>query len=252
MSALSTMAAVCVWTWRKSMRRPTQLTFSFVQPWIWLALFGLSFHRYAIPGRSYLDYMTPGVACMTVLFGASQSGVPWLRDMQTGFLARVWRSPAPRSVVLGAKVAADTARLLLQALLLCGLGVLAGANLEIQPTALPLAVTAVAALGAGFSLLSCAMALTARNPETMGTYVHLVNLPVLFTSSALVPRGDLPEWLSVVAALNPMSVAADALRAAALPSPTPVSPDQLAVSLGWVAVAALCAGLALARHTSGR
>lgn len=58
--------------------------------------FGFLFHRYGLDTFlrelgtrerpiAYLDFLTPGVCAMTVLFGASQSGIGWIRDLQTGF-----------------------------------------------------------------------------------------------------------------------------------------------------------------------
>jgi ABC-type multidrug transport system permease subunit len=108
-------------TWRKTFERPVHLAFGFVQPLIWLLFFGFLFQRYSLvdldPGLTYLDFLVPGVCAMTVLFGASQSGIGWIRDHQTGFLERMLQTPAPPLAILGGKIFADVARLLVQAAL---------------------------------------------------------------------------------------------------------------------------------------
>ena len=113
-------AAICGRTWRSTARRPVTLTFSFVQPLVWVAFFGFLFQRYDVTsagqGERYLDFLVPGVCAMTVLFGASQSGIGLIRDLQTGFLPRILASPARPGAVLFGKIGADAARLLVQAL----------------------------------------------------------------------------------------------------------------------------------------
>ena len=55
----------------------------------------------------------------------------------------------------------------------------------------------------------------------MATFVHLVNMPLLFTSTALVPRGQMPGWLAAVSRFNPLTLAVDAWRAALLSGTMP-------------------------------
>jgi ABC-2 type transport system permease protein len=50
----------------------------------------------------------------------------------------------------------------------------------------------------------------------MATYVHLVNMPLLFTSTALVPTKHMPAWLATIAAWNPLTLVVNALRSALL------------------------------------
>jgi ABC-2 type transport system permease protein len=53
-------------------------------------------------------------------------------------------------------------------------------------------------------------------PESLATFVHLVNMPLLFTSSALVPARQMPGWLAAVSRVNPFTLAVDASRDALL------------------------------------
>lgn len=229
------MAAVARRTWVKTLRRPVTLTFSLVQPLLWMTFFGFLFHRYEIAGAPaglrYLDFLAPGVCAMTVLFGASQSGIGWIRDLQTGFLPRLLQSPASPVALLGGKVAADVVRLLAQAAAVLLLALALGAEVTFRAgSALP-GVLSLAAFAAAFSSLSCALALRTRAQEAMATFVHVVNMPMLFTSSALVPTKQMPAWLAGIAQWNPLTLTVDALRAALLPG----------YETGWAGVAALAA-----------
>lgn len=218
--------AICIRTWLKTFRRPVALAFSFLQPLIWMLLFGFLFHRYgldALPGLeprdrpiAYLDFLTPGVCTMTILFGASQSGIGWIRDLQTGLLQRMLLCPVRPAALLLGKIVADVLRLLAQAVVVLVLGVLLGAHLDPLLRALPAAVVALALFAAALASLSCAVALRTQSQEAMATFVHVINMPLLFTSTVLVPREQMTSWLAVLASWNPLSLAADAWRGAIL------------------------------------
>lgn len=206
--------------WRKTLRRPVPLTFSFVQPLFWMLIFGFLFHRFtlgpAYDGFSYLDFLLPGVCAMTVLFGASQAGINVVRDIQIGFLQRMVRStPAPAAIMAGTATAEIT-RLLGQACVVALLGVALGSRPDPDIPSLLLAALELALFALGYASLSCWIALKTRAQESMAVFVHLVNMPLLFTSTALVPSRQMPPWLETIAAWNPLTLVANALREAML------------------------------------
>jgi ABC-2 type transport system permease protein len=213
---MNVVGEICRRTWKKTVRRPVLLTFSLAQPLLWLLLFGFLFERVHPAQMPYLDYLAPGVGAMTVLFGASQSGIGWIRDLQTGFLQRMLRAPASPALILFAKLLADTLRLLVQALIVLLMAFLLGARLSITPEYLPWGLLCLALFAFGFAALSSFIALATGMQEAMAAYVHLVNMPLLFTSTALIPREHMPAWLAAVGRWNPLSLAVDAWRGALL------------------------------------
>lgn len=213
---LDVVRAVARRTWTITWRRPVLLTFSLGQPLVWMLFFGFLFERFTLAGARYLDFLAPGVSVMTVLFGASQSGIGWIRDLNTGFLPRMLSTPASPAAILGGKVLADVARLLVQSAAVLLLALLLGARLHPGPAALLAGMVCVALFAVAFSCLSAAFALQVRAQEAMATFVHLVNMPLLFTSTALVPRGQMPAWLATVSRFNPLTLAVDAWRGALL------------------------------------
>lgn len=219
-AAVGVFCAVFKRTWLKILRRPVVLTFSLVQPLMWMLFFGFLFQRYRLedlpPDIRYLDFLVPGVCGMTVLFGASQAGIELIRDMQTRFLGRVLSTPASKTAIMAGKVSADVSRLMVQACLVLLLGVLLGANIQLKFLALLQMLFYLLLLGMAFSSLSCWIALKVRAQESMATFVHLVNMPLLFTSTALVPSKQMPDWLAVLAHFNPLSRVVNHSRAALL------------------------------------
>ena len=238
-------------SWMKALRRPVPLTFSFVQPLFWMLIFGFLFHRFALGGEyarlSYLSFLLPGVCAMTVLFGASQAGIDLVRDLQTGFAQRMARATAHPGWLLAGKLAGDVSRLLAQAVVVALLGVALGARLQVSAGGMVVAALGLAAFAIAYASLSCWIALKTGAPESMAVFVHVVNLPLLFTSTALVPTRQMPGWLADVARWNPLTRVADALRHALLFARMP---DAAALLVPLLVLAVLL--FALARHAMAR
>jgi ABC-2 type transport system permease protein len=218
MMALQIVRETALRSWLKTIRRPVPLTFSFVQPLFWMLIFGFLFHRFTLgpeyAGLSYLDFLLPGICAMTVLFGASQAGITVVHDLQTGFLQRMVRSTMRPVWILTGKTVAEVTRLLLQAFVVVLLGIALGAGLRIDPLALLVALVALALFALAYASLSCWVALETKAQESMAVFVHLVNIPLLFTSTALVPSSQMPAWLETLARWNPLSLVANGLREA--------------------------------------
>ena len=236
-------------SWLKTIRRPVPLTFSFVQPLFWMLIFGFLFHRFtlgsAYVGLSYLDFLLPGICAMTVLFGASQAGIAIVHDLQTGFLQRMVRSTTRPVWILAGKTVAEVTRLLLQAFVVSLLGIALGARLRIDPIALLVALVALALFALAYASLSCWVALETKAQESMAVFVHVVNIPLLFTSTALVPSSQMPTWLETLARWNPLSLVANTLREALLLGQMPNAANLLpllAISAGFFALASQTIG----------
>ena len=218
-------------TWLKTLRRPVALTFSLVQPLMWMLFFGFLFQRYALDdlpiGIQYLDFLVPGVCAMTVLFGASQSGIELIRDMQNQFLNRILSTPASKPMVMAGKISADVSRLIIQAALVLLLGLALGAKLNTAIWPLAYMIASLLLFGVAFCSLSCWIALKARSQENMATFVHLINMPMLFTSTALVPSKQMPDWLATIAQYNPLSLVVNISRDAMLFAESPLFKTSL-------------------------
>lgn len=207
-------------TWRATFRRPVHLTFSFFQPLFWLLFFGQIMHRYPaelLPaGSDYRSFLVPGICGMTVLLGASQSGIGLIRDMQNGLLQRMLLTPAGHVSLLAGKVLADSLRLVAQALVILVVAYALGMQVHFSPLPLLVGLAALFVFAIAFCSVSCLLALRTRRQESMAAFVHMVNLPVFFTSSALVTREAVPALLRTIVQYNPLSLAVDVLRPATL------------------------------------
>ncbi len=64
----------------------------------------------------------------------------------------------------------------------------------------------------GVTALSLGLAFTLPGHIELIAVIFVTNLPLLFASTALAPLSFMPQWLQVVATLNPLSYAIEPIR----------------------------------------
>lgn len=200
------------------MRRPSTLVAGVLQPLIWLVLFGALFAHAPeglIPGgESYGRFFGAGVIVFTAFSAALNAGLPVMFDREFGFLNRLLVAPLrSRSSIVFASVLYILCLSLIQSLaviLVAGLlgygwpGVEGWLVVLLTLTLLVFAVTALS-LGLAFAL---------PGHIELIAVIFVVNLPILFASTALAPLAFMPSWLAWLASLNPLTFAIEPIRAA--------------------------------------
>ncbi len=167
----------------------------------------------SLPAGNFTAYLVPGVVVMTAVFAATFASASYYRDRDSGVLRMLLSSPASgRTVLLGKSLAGVT----LGTVQACAVLVIAAPFVEFEwqygiVAGLVLALAAIVLLN--LMLAGVAQALASRI-ETMQGFHLLMNLvlfPLLFFSGAFFPVDNLPVWLEVLARVNPLSYAVDAL-----------------------------------------
>jgi ABC-2 type transport system permease protein len=201
---------------RKLRHDPYDLLIRGVQPALWLLIFGQVFTRTpAIPtgNLSYLDFMTPGILAQSVLFVAILTGgmtLIWERDL--GIVHKLLATPIPRAAMVLGKALACGIRSLSQVVIIYGLALLLGVNLNLHPLAL-LQVVLVVFLGAGcFCVFSLIIGCLVKNRERFTGIGQLLTMPLFFASNAIYPLSLMPDWLQSISRINPLTYEVDALR----------------------------------------
>ena len=82
---------------RSSRRMPAVLFLAIFQPIVWVVLFSQLFQSIAsVPGfdeKSYITFLTPGIAVMTALFGAAYWEWDYLEICTLGCWTGFWQRP---------------------------------------------------------------------------------------------------------------------------------------------------------------
>ncbi len=204
----------------KLIRRPIVLYFSLLQPAIWLLLFGQMFNRMvSLPGASssfgtssYMAFFTPGVIMMTMLFGAGQTGLGLIQDMDSGFLDKLLTTPINRFAIILGKLLGDLTRMVMQSLLILTIATIAGVRFHAGALAIIFIVAISGLFGMALAGINTIIALKTRNTETTFLIGNFVNLPLMFTSTSMMPKSFLPNWMQTIANLNPITYGIEGMR----------------------------------------
>lgn len=197
-------------------RRPSSLIASLVQPVMWLILFGALFQNApkGIFGETtnYGQFLGAGIIVFTAFAGALNAGLPVMFDREFGFLNRLLVAPlASRfSIVLASAIFIISQSFLQAAVIIAATGLL-GAGI---PSFAGLGAIAliVFLLALGVTALSLGLSFALPGHIELLAVIFVATLPMLFASTALAPLSFMPEWLQVIATLNPLSYAIEPIR----------------------------------------
>jgi ABC-2 type transport system permease protein len=197
-------------------RRPSTLIAGIIQPVIWLVLFGALFQN--MPqglfggSQSYGQFLAAGIIVFTAFGGALNAGLPVMFDREFGFLNRLLVAPLTSrfSIVLASAVFIATMSMVQTAVIL-GMSAFLGAGIP-GLAGLGLVASIVLMLVLGVTALSLGLAFALPGHIELIAVIFVTNLPLLFASTALAPLSFMPNWLQVIASLNPLSYAIEPIR----------------------------------------
>jgi ABC-2 type transport system permease protein len=203
---------------RALMRQPWWIVVTLMQPIIWLLLFGALFEKVVdIPGftsSNYLTFLAPGVVVMTALFAAGWAGMPVIEDLDRGVMDRFLVTPVKRGSLIAGRLLQGSLSMLIQSIIIVGLALVVGATFPGGVEGVLALFVLAILIGTIFGALSIALALVVRHEETLIAIVTGVTLPLTFLSTAFMQKNLMPDWMQVVADLNPVNWAIEAGREA--------------------------------------
>jgi ABC-2 type transport system permease protein len=201
---------------RKLRRDPTELLTRTIQPALWLLVFGEVFTRIrAIPTGDlrYLDFLAPGVLAQSVLFIAIFYGIAVIWERDLGLVHKLLVSPASRAALVLGKALSAGVRALSQACIVYLLAWLLGVKMNWHPLALAGVALTVLLGAAVFSTFSLIIACIVKTRERFMGIGQILTMPLFFASNAMYPVALMPDWLKVIAHVNPLTYEVDAMRA---------------------------------------
>jgi len=200
---------------RITLRMPMWALFTIIQPLIWLLIFGQLFKNMAsipgFPSGRYMDFFLPGAVIMTVLFGTSWSGVSLLREINFGTVDKMLVTPVSRVSIVMSRVIHSAFTVIIQCIIILIVALIFGVRLSGFGGAL-LSLVVVFLLAAGFSGISNGLAIWIKREEPLVVMGNMMTLPLMFFSSAMVPKNFMPEWIKIITMINPIDYAVEAIR----------------------------------------
>ena len=195
------------------LREKSRLIASTFTPLLWLFVIGTGFGSSTITSVQSIDYQKfifPGIICMSVVFSAVFFGAYIIWDRKFDFLKSVMVAPVSRGTIFTGKAFGGMTNSLIQAAILLAVGVIIGIQFSVPSIILTVAVI----LLLSFALVSLGLTLGSYMTSLEGfqMIVSFVVFPLFFLSGALFPLDRLPQWLSILTTIDPVTYGVDALR----------------------------------------
>lgn len=221
MSAVGAWYALFLRDIRGVIRSRSQLYSSILTPLIFLVFLGNGVSEGLSPttlrGGSFTAYLVAGTVVIASVFSSTFSSASYYRDRDTGVMRMFLSSPhSPRVILLG-KSLAGVCIGVIQALIVL-IAAAPFVEFDWQYGIIPgmlVAVATVVLLNIMLGGLAQALASRVQTMQGFHLVMNLVLFPLLFFSGAFFPVENLPTWLEVMARVNPLSYAVDALELAA-------------------------------------
>nr|QUE28218.1 Ycf38 [Pseudoerythrocladia kornmannii] len=203
----------------QSCRRSSFVISGIIQPLLWLILFGALFQQFVVPGINttaigYIQFLSSGIIVFTAFTSSLNAGLPIMFDREFGFFNRLLVAPmTSRFSIVIASFTYIVIITILQLILIsfitfingpvfCNLSLLGFFSLLILLFLLICLVT----------IFSIVISFILPGHIELLALILLINLPILFSSTALAPLVFMPRWLQIIASLNPLTYSIEAVR----------------------------------------
>ncbi|WP_375001013.1 ABC transporter permease [Aeromicrobium sp. CTD01-1L150] len=162
-------------------------------------------------GEGYVDYAMPGMFAMTMAFGFMNTAFAVTLNKEKGFVDRFRSMPMSSSAVVTGRGVSDVIQAAVDLTTIAVLALIIGwrSNGSLGETLL--AFTLLLWLRLALIFIGIYLGLLIKNTEVAGS-LFAVAFPLGFISSVFAPPEMMPGWLGAIAAWNPVSSTANAIR----------------------------------------
>ena len=198
---------------KRYFRSRPRIIASLGQPLLFLLALGFGFGPiFQRAGQgSYIQFLAPGVICMTILFTAIFSGIELIWDRQFGFLKETLVAPVPRILIMIGRTAGGATVAMFQGLIVVAICLAAGFRI-VNFGALPAAFLFMVLVAVMFTALGTAIASVLSDFQGFQLVMNFLVMPIFFLSGALFPLTGLPKALEIIAGVDPLTYGVDGLR----------------------------------------
>jgi ABC-2 type transport system permease protein len=197
---------------RMNLRNPAWVIIGMLQPVLYLLLFGplLKPLISQFGATNAYTFFVPAMLVQLGIFGAFFAGFSLIGEWREGVIEAERVTPASRTALLVGRLYRDLLQLLVQALILIGLGYALGMDAPLGGIVIGTALTLL--IGGACAAASNALALTTKSEDVMAPVINMVMMPVLLLSGILLPMTIGPKWLETASAFMPIRHVVDGVR----------------------------------------
>ena len=198
---------------KRYLRSRSRLIGSLGQPLLFLLALGFGFGPIfkKAGGGNYLQFLTPGIVSMGVLFTAIFSGIEIIWDRQFGFLKETLVAPVSRIYIMLGRTLGGATVAVIQGILVLTIATLAGFKWT-SPLGIFPALGFMFFIAVLFTALGTGIASILEDMQGFQIIMNFLVMPIFFFSGSLFPLSGLPHFLGVLSAFNPLTYGVEGLR----------------------------------------
>jgi ABC-2 type transport system permease protein len=206
---------------RNLAREPIWIVLLLVQPMVWLILYGQLFKNVTRLGgfgtSSYITFLAPAIVVMNAFFGATWSGMAMINDLDHKVVERFLATPASRFSIVLSQIVRSALTAAIQAVVILVVALALGVRIHTGVLGWIAIILAAILVNSAFAGISQAIALLTRREATMIAVANFIGLPLLFLSTTMIARAQMPGWMQTAAKFNPVDWGVKAAREVVLP-----------------------------------
>ena len=195
-------------------RSKARLLGSLGQPLLFLVTFGFGFgpmYTRASGGANYIDFLSPGIVSMSILFTAVFSGLEVIWDRQFGFLKETLVAPISRTEIMVGKTLGGASIAMVQGLIVLSLTYVLGFRIP-SLASFVLGLFFMFLIAIFFTGLGLAIASKMKDMHGFQLIMNFLIMPIFFLSGALFPLENLPQTIYFISRIDPLTYGVDGLR----------------------------------------
>lgn len=198
---------------KRYMRSRSRIIGSLGQPLLFLLALGYGFGPvFSRAGQgNYIQFLTPGIVAMSILFTSIFSGIEIIWDRQFGFLKETLVAPVPRVIIMIGRTLGGATVATLQGTIVLLISIIAGFRLP-HLALFPVVLLVMALIALLFTALGTAIASRLQDMQGFQLIMNFLIMPLFFLSGALFPLAGLPKAIAIVTRIDPLTYGVDLLR----------------------------------------
>ncbi len=197
---------------KKYVRSKSRILGSLGQPLLFLVVlgFGLGPVFEKGGGGNYIQFLSPGIIAMSILFAAVFSGIEIIWDRRFGFLKETLVAPVSRTAVMIGRTLGGATTAFIQGAIVLLITFCIGFHTTVIGALLSLVVMFIIAVI--FAALGTIFGSLMQDIQGFGLVVNLLVMPLFFLAGALFPLDTAPSAIRAVSDVNPLTYGVDAMR----------------------------------------
>jgi len=198
---------------KRYFRSKSRLIGSFGQPLLFLLALGFGFGPIfqRAGGGNYIEFLAPGIVCMSIIFVAIFSGIEIIWDKQFGFLKETLVAPVSRLKIMIGRTLGGATVATFQGIIVFFISLIAGFR-PVNLAMLPLALLLMFLTSLLFTAFGTAIASVLEDMQGFQLIMNFLVMPLFFLSGALFPLQGLPETFTFIARIDPLAYGVDGMR----------------------------------------